>query len=80
MQNVAIENGAIHITFGNRASSALKNRILTLRPAVVEDAPVVPIAWICAGADVPNKMTVKGADRTNVDLQNLPLLCRKRSK
>lgn len=80
VQSVAVDNGAIHITFGNRANGALKGKVLTLRPAVVEDAPVVPVAWVCAGADVPEKMSVKGQDKTSVELQNLPLACRSHAR
>lgn len=80
VQSVAIENAAIHITFGNRANGALKGKILTLRPAVIADANIVPIAWVCAGAEAPEKMTVIGTDKTNIDAQNLPLICRARKK
>ncbi|CAN5204095.1 pilin [soil metagenome] len=74
---VEVQDGAIHITFGNRASNSIAGKIVTLRPAVVEDAPIVPVAWVCAGADVPKKMRVRGVDRTNVPLGVLPLECRK---
>jgi len=51
--------------------------LLTLRPAVVEeDAPIVPVAWICGFASVPDKMTVKGANRTDVPKDYLPARCR----
>jgi len=73
---VAVENGAIHMTFGNRASKAIAGRILTVRPAVVEDAPIVPIAWACGYADAPAKMTVNGANLTNVPEALLPVECR----
>jgi type IV pilus assembly protein PilA len=73
---VAVEGGAVHVTFGNRANGAIAGRTLTLRPAVVEDAPVVPVAWVCAGASAPQKMTAKGADRTDVPARYLPLNCR----
>lgn len=76
VRSVAVKDGAIHITFGNNAHSALKGKILSLRPAVVEDAPVVPVAWVCASAPVPDKMTVKGVDRTTIPEANLPLNCR----
>ncbi len=78
--SVAIENGAIHMTFGNRANDRLKNKVLTLRPAVVDDTPLVPVAWVCADAEVPGKMTVHGTNRTTIDKQYLPLICRARSK
>lgn len=77
---VAIQNGAIHLTFGNRANSALAGKVLSLRPAVVEDAPVVPVTWVCAGAEAPDKMTVKGENKTSIAQEHLPLACRRRSK
>jgi type IV pilus assembly protein PilA len=73
---VAVEHGAIHITFGNRAHAAIAGRVLTLRPAVVADAAVVPVTWVCAGAAAPEPMTVMGSDRTDVPAQYLPLNCR----
>jgi type IV pilus assembly protein PilA len=73
---VAIEGGAIHITFGNRANGAIRGKVLTLRPAVVEDAPVVPVAWVCGTAPVPGNMTAKGANRTNIAPNYLPVKCR----
>lgn len=80
VQSVAVENGAIHITYGNRAHSTIKGKVLSLRPAVIEDSPVVPITWVCGMADAPNKMTVMGANKTNIDKQFLPALCRPQSK
>ena len=71
-----VEGGAIRLTFGNRANGALQGKTLTLRPAVVEDAPVVPVAWVCAGAQAPQKMTLHGVDRTDVAGRFLPLNCR----
>jgi type IV pilus assembly protein PilA len=73
---VAVEGGAVHMTFGNRANSRIRGKILTLRPAVVEDAPVVPVAWICGYAPVPEKMTVKGVNKTNLPAGHLPVRCR----
>lgn len=76
ISSVAVEGGAIHMTFGNQANGALKGRRLSLRPAVVEDAPVVPVSWVCGHARAPEKMTAKGVDRTDVDARFLPLNCR----
>jgi type IV pilus assembly protein PilA len=73
---VEIENGAIHITFGNRANNLIKGKMLTLRPAVVADAPVVPVTWVCGGASAPPQMTVQGVNRTDVPARYLPLNCR----
>ena len=74
--SVAIDNGAIQITFGGRANGAIKGKILTLRPAVVEDAPIVPITWVCGNAAPPDKMTVKGENKTDIRPIFLPLNCR----
>jgi type IV pilus assembly protein PilA len=76
VSSVALENGAIHITFGHRASKALQGHVLTVRPAVVEDAPAVPIAWLCGHSPPPSPMVAKGEDRTNVPAGYLPLRCR----
>jgi type IV pilus assembly protein PilA len=73
---VAVEAGAIQVRFGNRASGAINGKILSLRAAVVEDAPIVPIAWICGNAPVPAGMTVHGTNRTDVANAMLPLNCR----
>lgn len=73
---VAVQNGAVHITFGNRANSRLKDKVLTLRPAVVEDAPIVPVTWVCGYASAPDQMTVKGENRTDVPASYLPVRCR----
>ena len=76
VSSIALEDGAIQITFGNNAHSSLKGKVLTLRPAVVEDAPVVPIAWLCGFAAPPEKMTAKGTNRTDVPAGVLPYRCR----
>ena len=73
---LAVQDGAIHITYGNRANGNLKNKILTLRPAVVTDAPVVPVTWVCGFASAPNKMTAMGDNKTTISKEDLPLNCR----
>ncbi|HTT08153.1 MAG TPA: pilin [Gammaproteobacteria bacterium] len=76
ISSVLIEDGAIHITFGNHANGLIKGEILTLRPAVVEDAPIVPVTWVCGYATGPDKMTIKGENKTNIRALYLPLNCR----
>lgn len=73
---VTVEDGAIHITFGNNANGVAQGKLLTLRPAVVEDTPLVPVAWVCAGAAVPDKMTALGRNRTTLEDRYLPVNCR----
>jgi type IV pilus assembly protein PilA len=74
--SLTVDHGAIHLVFSDRANTAIHGKTLTLRPAVVEDAPVVPIAWICGYADAPEKMVAQGQNRTNVPKQLLPMSCR----
>ena len=76
VEKLTVQDGAIHITFGNRANSAILGKTLTLRPAIVPDAPVVPITWVCGMADAPQKMVVQGENLTNVPQVFLPLDCR----
>jgi type IV pilus assembly protein PilA len=76
ISSVAVESGAIQITFGNKANVAIQGKVLTLRPGVVEDAPIVPITWVCGDAEPPNKMTARGLNKTDVPARYLPLACR----
>jgi type IV pilus assembly protein PilA len=73
---VTLEHGAIHILFGNQAHKALQDKVLTVRPAGVEDARIVPLAWLCGAARTPEKMTVHGENRTSLPANMLPLRCR----
>jgi type IV pilus assembly protein PilA len=76
VKSSTVEEGAIHILFGNRANGALQGKTLTLRPAVVEGEPMVPVAWVCGHAKAPEKMTAMGADKTNIATAHLPVNCR----
>jgi type IV pilus assembly protein PilA len=73
---VAIEAGAIQVTFGNKVNPLIAGKTLSLRPAVVEGAPIVPIAWICGHAAPVDKMVVLGTDRTDVEPSLLPINCK----
>jgi type IV pilus assembly protein PilA len=76
VSGLSVEQGAIHLTFGNRANAAIQGKVLSLRPAVVDDAPVVPVAWVCGAASAPKTMSVRGTNRTDVAPRFLPLNCR----
>ena len=73
---LTVKDGVITLTFGNRASKTIAGRFLSLRPAYVEDAPIVPITWVCGYAEAPDKMTVAGSNQTNLEPLYLPLPCR----
>ena len=76
ISQVEIENGAMHITYGNKINQFLKGKILTIRPQYVENSPLSPISWICGKDKVVDKMTAAGINRTNMDNQYLPSRCR----
>ena len=76
ISSVAVESGAIQITFGNKANVAINGKVLSLRPGVVEDARIVPVSWVCGNSDPPAKMNVRGLNKTNVAERYLPLACR----
>ena len=76
VKSLTVEAGAIHVVFGNQANGALRGLTLSLRPAVVEDAPIVPVAWVCGFAPAPEKMTVTAANKTDLPKVWLPVNCR----
>ncbi len=73
---VNVDAGAITLTFGNNASKSLEGLHVTLRPAIVADQPLVPIAWLCAAVPVPAGMEARGADATDIPPKWLPVECR----
>jgi type IV pilus assembly protein PilA len=73
---VRVDNGAITLTFGNNAGRNLTGKKVTLRPAVVPDQLIVPIAWLCHDVNVPKGMEVRGKDETDLPSSVLPVECR----
>jgi type IV pilus assembly protein PilA len=73
---VEVENGAIHITLGNRINARLENKILTLRPVYVTANTTSPISWVCGYAEAADGMTAQGENRTNVSPFYLSIKCR----
>ena len=76
IRKLEVTNGVIHMTFGNKAHVQLKDKILSIRPAVITESNVVPIAWVCGNAKAPDKMTVLGSNNTNIEEKYLPFACR----
>lgn len=69
---VVVDEGAIHIALGNKASGPLQGKTLTFRPAVVVDSPWSPISWLC-GYDSPvSGMTAVGENKTDLEKEFLP--------
>ena len=76
VSSLKVQDGVIHMTFGNKSHPQIKGKILSIRPAVIEESQVVPIAWVCGNAKAPEQMTIKGENKTNVSADYLPLACR----
>ncbi|MEM7083171.1 MAG: pilin [Pseudomonadota bacterium] len=72
---LAIENGAIHITFGNHVHKALASKVLSLRPLTVPSSPKSPISWTCGYREAPNGMQPNGENKTNTIRHMTPLHC-----
>ena len=79
ISSVAVESGAIHVTFGNQANALIRGKVLSLRPGVVEAAPMVPVAWVCGHAEPPGRMTARGLNKTDIPAKFLPFNCRARA-
>lgn len=70
-----IEDGAIHITLGNKASKPLQNKIVSLRPAIVTGSPKSPISWLCGHEEPVPGMEAVGKDKTDVSIGLMPASC-----
>ena len=73
---VEIINGMVTVTFGNSVNASIRGKRLSFRPAIVKEAPTVPVAWLCNNAAVPNGMTASAANQTDIPAKWLPLECR----
>jgi len=73
---VEIVAGVINITMGNRVNKHLFDKTISIRPAIVEGEPLVPIAWIYGYASVPKGMHVVGENNTDILARHLPVNCR----
>ncbi len=73
---VQVEDGAIHVTFGNKAGAGLDGEVLTMRPFNVIDSPTSPLVWQCGGGDPVPGVEPNGVDRTTVKNPLLPAECR----
>ena len=73
---IEVDDGAIHMEFGNLANANLQGGVLTLQPLVVEGSPASPMSWRCGKRTIPNGMVAVGENRTTVSNKFLPSPCR----
>ena len=72
---IEIEDGAIHITLGNKVSKLLQGKILSLRPAIVTGSPKSPISWLCGSDSAVTGMEAVGENKTDLDNAIVPASC-----
>ncbi len=75
---ITVVDGAVHVKWGNTVHENLRDKILSIRPAIVEGQPTVPISWTCAAAPIPTGMVAAGQDKTDMPTKFLPLECKAR--
>ena len=75
--SMKVEDGAIHITLGNKASKPLQGKILSLRPAIVTGSPNSPISWLCGAEEPVAGMETVGENKTDLDDSIVPVSCDK---
>ncbi|MCK5925877.1 MAG: pilin [Methylococcales bacterium] len=73
---IEVIKGAIHVHLGNRINKNVRGKILSFRPAVVENSPQSPVAWSCGYAEAVNGMKAIGDNKTNVPPAFLEMGCR----
>jgi len=72
---IEIEDGAIHITLGNKVSKPLQDKTLTVRPAIVTGSPASPISWLCGPDEPVPGMEAVGTDKTDIVIGIIPASC-----
>ena len=73
VEKVGLSQGTIHITLGNRVNRHVAGKVISIRPAIVKDEPLVPIAWVYGYASVPEGMTVMDNNQSNILHKFLPV-------
>jgi type IV pilus assembly protein PilA len=76
VKGVAIRNGAIHITLGHRINLNAIDKVITLRPATVNESPNSPMSWLCGYAQPVPGMKEIGENATTISNRYLPFVCR----
>jgi type IV pilus assembly protein PilA len=73
---IEVEDGALHVHFGNNANNVITDKIVTLQPLVVTGSPASPMSWRCGLRSIPKGMEGAGSNHTDVDRRFLPAMCR----
>ena len=76
LDKMEVNDGAMHLYFGQKFPTKLHGRILSIRPIYVEDSPGSPVSWICGNDKVPTGMTATDENLTDLEPLFLPINCR----
>ncbi len=76
VKRIEVEDGALHITLGNKINQNLRDKVISIQPLVVVNSPLSPTSWNCGAAEPPAGMKTVGANKTSKDIVTLPLMCR----
>ncbi len=76
VKSIDVRDGGVNITLGNRVNKHIEGKVLSIRPAIVRDAPIVPVAWVCGNATVPKGMTVLSKNLSTIISRHMPVECR----
>ena len=75
LKSLQVENGVMHLTFGNKLKSQ-EDEVLSIFPVYVEGSPFSPISWVCGYDSIPDGMTPAGQNKTSIEKTYLPVSCR----
>jgi len=70
-----VEDGAIHITLGNKVAKPLQDKTVSLRPAIVTGSPASPISWLCGFDEPVPGMEAVGKNKTDLNIGLMPASC-----
>ncbi len=76
VSGMVVENGAIHITLGNRVNKHVAGKVLSLQPVTVVGSPDSPMSWVCGYAQPVSGMQAAGDNQTDVPSLYLAPECR----
>jgi type IV pilus assembly protein PilA len=76
ISQLEVQQGAVHVQFGNRSNKTIAGKWLTLRPGMVQQATQVPISWLCGVAHPVDGLSYTGVNRTDIAPELMPIDCR----
>jgi len=75
IDHIEVTNGIINVRLGNRINEHVKGKVLSFRPAVVENSTKTPIAWLCGYAEAVDGMVAPALNNTDLPIAYLDLKC-----